>query len=91
LTRASADLVAAAMTIKASRGPYVAAVVELISGANDAIIAVRDRGLTRITNYLNKQADKLDQEAREKAAAVVADPAAPELLATWPKVPDADR
>jgi len=67
LTRASTAIVGAATTIKATKGAYVAAVIELLSEANDSVLAVRDRGLTRIQRSLAKMNDRLDREARQKA------------------------
>jgi hypothetical protein len=67
LTKASTALVGAAATIKASKGAYVPAVIELLSEANETILAVRDRGLGRIQRYLAKMNDRLDREAGQKA------------------------
>jgi hypothetical protein len=60
-------LAGAAATISASRAAYAPAVMQLIREANDAITAVRDRGLGKIQRTLAKLQDKLDREARQKA------------------------
>ena len=54
LTTASAALASVADTIKSTKANYVPAAVQLLIEANDVIIAMRDRGLRPIANYLQK-------------------------------------
>ena len=84
LNEASELLAAVHSTIKTSKATWLPACEALLIKANDIVIAVRDRGLTRIQAVLAKMEDQADAAARAKQAAQDAAGENQPELSGWP-------
>lgn len=68
LTVASTKLAEIAAVIGAVKSPWAATAIQQVRDVNDIVLRIRDRGLERMRVVLGKIGDRLDQEARAKAA-----------------------